>query len=330
MKKAEQILITGTFRSGTTLIAQMMKNHPNIEMVYDSVNFMRFSYGRYDPLKDFKNIKALVKEIHERIETRWNMHFDYKKVLNKLEKEEQSYRLIYDTLMKELLLSNSDANVWGEKTTLVWTKIPDFFKMFPNGGVIHIIRDPRAVLGSWREMTNTPGCDYLDAIINCRGSMEQMQQYKKIFRKEGYVPIRFEDLVINPEKCARKICAKLGLEFSLDMLDASSFTDKSGKLWRGNSMFKEKLNKISKNTINIWEEFLADWEIWLTELLITEFMDNFGYKRKNIELNENSKNEILHKIQSSKLLTNGLLNFLLKKKGMERFPTDPLDSKNWD
>ncbi|MGM0411630.1 MAG: sulfotransferase, partial [Bacillota bacterium] len=37
------ILITGTFRSGTTLISQIMRNHPNIALVYDSVNFMRFS-----------------------------------------------------------------------------------------------------------------------------------------------------------------------------------------------------------------------------------------------------------------------------------------------
>ena len=178
MKTDGPILITGAFRSGTTLIAHIIKNHPKIEFTYDSVNFMRFSYERYNPISNFDNVKALVNDIEERIADRWDMHFDAKKVIEMLQNQNVTYGLIYDNLMRELLFVNSEAELWGEKTTLVWTKIPAFFEMFPNGRVIHIIRDPRAILLSWKKMTNAPGNDYLDAILNCRDSMALMEEYK--------------------------------------------------------------------------------------------------------------------------------------------------------
>ena len=103
MKKNGPILITGTFRSGTTLIAQILKNHPEVELVYDSVNFMRFSYDRYNPLSQFNNVESLLTEIHNRISERWDMNFDYNRVIDRLKNQEITYGLIYDILMCELL-----------------------------------------------------------------------------------------------------------------------------------------------------------------------------------------------------------------------------------
>jgi len=325
-----QILITGTFRSGTTLIAQILRNHPNIELVYDSVNFMRFSYRRYDPLNDFNNVKLLLKEINRRIAERWEMHFDYDKVISNLEGKKMSYALIYDVLMKELLLSNSSAKIWGEKTTLIWTKIPDFFRMFPNGGVIHIIRDPRAIITSWRKMTHAPGYDYLDAIFNCLDSMEKMKKYKKIFKERRYIPIKYEDLVMEPVRIVSKICTIFGIDFYEEMLNYNHFIDKSGQKWKGNSMFTQDIKGISTQTMDLWKDQLSDWEIWLIEFFNEKMMDYFNYKRVNVIPTENVIKQVMKNIKSSPLLIDGVLNYLFKGKGIERFPSDPLDPKTWD
>ena len=67
MKNKSPILITGTFRSGTTLISRILNNHPKIGVLYDSVNFMRFSYDKYNPIQDEKQYKLLISEISQRI-----------------------------------------------------------------------------------------------------------------------------------------------------------------------------------------------------------------------------------------------------------------------
>lgn len=330
MKTDGPILITGAFRSGTTLIAQIIKNHPKIEFIYDSVNFMRFSYDRYNPISNFDNVKALVNDIKERIAERWDMHFDDKEVIEMLQNQNVTYGLIYDNLMRELLFVNSEAELWGEKTTLVWTKIPAFFEMFPNGRVIHIIRDPRAILLSWKKMTNAPGNDYLDAILNCRDSMALMEEYKIRFKNKRYAPIRYEDLVNNSEKVLSEICNSLDLESDEKMLDSKTFTDKSGGKWTGNSMFKEKIDGISSKMVDIWKTKLEEWEIWLSDFVIGEYMEKFNYKKMEIKQTASLIQKIIKEVQSSKLVTDGILYFLLTGEGYERFPSDPIDPKNWD
>jgi len=330
LNSVKQILITGIFRSGTTLIAQIIKNHPKIEMVYDSVNFMRFSFGMYDPLEKFENVKSLIKEIHERIAQRWDMHFDYEKVLNTLKKQEISYKTIYNTLMNNLLLTGSNAIIWGEKTTLVWSKIPHFFEMFPDGGVIHIIRDPRAIITSWSKMTHAPGYDYLDAIFNCLDSMDKMKKYKEIFKERRYIPIKYEDLVMEPVRIVSKICTIFGIDFYEEMLNYNHFIDKSGQKWKGNSMFTQDIKGISTQTMDLWKDQLSDWEIWLIEFFNEKMMDYFNYKRVNVIPTENVIKQVMKNIKSSPLLIDGVLNYLFKGKGIERFPSDPLDPKTWD
>lgn len=326
---SQPILITGTFRAGTTLISQIMRNHSDIELVYDSVNFMRFSYNRYNPISDFNNVKKLVNEIWERINKRWDMQFSYKEVIKELKGESCNYGIIYDAIMSNLLLKKSSATIWGEKTTLVWTKIPDFFKMFPDGRVIHIVRDPRAVLASWEKMTHAPGLDYLDSIFNCKDSMKLALNYKNEFSNKKYINIKFEDLVTNPKNVIKDTCKFLDLKFEQEMLKTSSFISKNGDKWQGNSMFEDQITGFSKKPINKWKKSLKNWEVWLVEHIISNLLDDFNYQSSKVILNQKQKSELIKKIEKSQLLVDGYLKSSVLDEGVERFPSDPLDSKNW-
>ena len=52
---AAPIFITGVWRSGTTLISRIFNNHPELDITYDSVHFMRFSFNHYDQISDEKS-----------------------------------------------------------------------------------------------------------------------------------------------------------------------------------------------------------------------------------------------------------------------------------
>ena len=332
IRKPEPLLITGVFRSGTTLIAQIMNNHPDFSVIYDSVNFMRFSYKRYEILSNFHNVENMVTEIHNRIMKRLELNFNKKKVLKDLKQihnKKITYAIVYDAIMSDLLLKKSGKKHWGEKTNLVWTKIPNFFEMFPKGRVIHIQRDPRAIIASWKKFTYAPGINYLDGVFNCVDSMNTAKKYSKRFRNKRYCAIKYEDLVSNKEQTLKKVCKNLEIRYSKGMLDESKFRTQKGNKWKGNSVFKKHIQGISKSFKDTWKRKLPEEDIYIIQFFCGDQMREFGYKKIKIKEDEELLTTIKKKILSSKLVSDGALSWLFEKKGKERYPNDPLDPQNW-
>lgn len=323
------ILITGTFRSGTTLVSQVLNSHSKLAITYDSVNFLRFSYQKYDPITNPSNFRKLLVEIEQRITKRWGLAFDINKVLNNCSKGGITYATIYDALMNELLLSDQSAIHWGEKTTLVWTKIPDFLEMFPMGVTIHVIRDPRAVLASWKNMTNAPGNDYLDAIFNCLDSMNKALQFQDKYNKSQHVIVKYEDLALEPEKTVKELCLGLNIEFEPQMLDTQQFKNKKGEVWSGNSIFESKINGFSSSSINKWKTQLQDWELLITQFCLEEVMNSFSYELVDQLRKPELIDRAIFEIEKSNLAANGIIQNFFHKRGVERFPSDPLKSNKW-
>ena len=103
---------------------------------------------------------------------------------------------------------------WGEKSLLEWTNIPTFLDMYPSGKTIHIIRDPRDVVASYKNMTYETKDKYLDSIFNCLDSMKHAINYLSILPKSSYYLVKFEDLVNNRMIEIEKICKFLQIEFN--------------------------------------------------------------------------------------------------------------------
>lgn len=323
------LFIIGVWRSGTTLISRIMNNHPDLDVTYDTVHFMRFSYNKYNPISEFSNVRNLVLDINKRIKMRYNLKFDEKHVLDEL-KDNCKYSSVYDSIMRNFLLKKSGKKNWGEKTNLAWSKIPYFLEMFPKGMVIHIIRDPRAVLASWKKFTHAHGNDYLDSIINCYDSMQKSLEYTDQFLKHRYLFITYENLVTNPHDTIKKICKKLDIQYNNMMLDNSKFKSIFGDKWSSNSIYNEKLNGISNVMVNRWQTELEDWEILLTEIILNELLDEFHYSRSGIKKDVKLIDKAINEISKSELTSEGITRFLLTQKGFERYPSDPLIRKNWD
>jgi hypothetical protein len=306
-----------------------MNNHSHYKVIYDSVNFMRFSYNRYNPINEFANAKALVEEVKSRVKTRYNWDVDIQPILEELEQVQNiSYGWLYDKLMQQIVLKGDASISWGEKTNLVWSKIPSFFEMFPHGRVIQIVRDPRAVLSSFKNFTIAPGNDYLDTIVNCIHSMNAALRYKELYKDKLYYCINYDELTNNPEKTLRALCDRLGLPFEENLLRLDNAKNKEGQQWKGNSSYGEKLNTISSRASQSWKTKLETWEIQLVELLCGDLMKEFGYELITTNDTVNYQ-ELLQEILKSRLVSHGLLNLLLSKDGLERFPSDPLAKENW-
>jgi len=323
--KTAPIFITGTWRCGSTLISRMLNNHVDLDVSYDTNHFMRFSFNRYNKINNIKNATMLVRDTRDRIMKRYGFKLDLDHILNDLGGRVITYALIYDAIMRNYYLLRSHKKIWGEKTNLAWTKIPSFLEMFPHGRVIHIIRDPRAVLLSWKKFTHAPGNDYLDSILNCYDSMQKAQEYIKCYPDKRYVLIRYEDLVTEPVKTLKNICNKFEIDYCKDMLNVSMYKDLYGKPWQANTVHTDNINGISTSVIDKWENGLEKWEICLTNTIMNDLLIKFNYKYSEIINDDGYIDRVIKEIQKSELTSDGFIRFLLTNKGHERYPSDPLN-----
>jgi len=328
-KSTQQILITGVYRTGTEYITQLLNNHPDLSSTMYTVNFMRFCYDRYNPIYEKKNYTKLIKETADRIKERWNKKLDSKNIIdycNTIKKVD--YGVLYDLIMHDLFLKNSTVNCWAEKTQLVWTKIPDFLNMFPNGKAIHIMRDPRSVLASFKKYTYAPSPAYLGAIFNCFGSMKLALKYNKKY--DNYKFVKYEDVMSSPEKTVIDIFKFLNLSYNHDLLSEDRWVDATGKPWGHNSAFmknpekKQKFDK--KESVNRWKKNLEDWEIALCEKVCGDLMGKFDYKLSDIKMDWK---EYLKPVFTDDNITHFFRLWFVKGEGVEQFPTDPLKPENW-
>ena len=327
--KVSPLFITGTWRSGTTLLSRMFNNHPDIDVSYDTVHFLRFSFNKYNPISNADNAFQLIKNTSDRLKKRYQFDLEVREVLQSLEGQELTYSSIYDAIMRSLYLYKSKKTGWGEKTNLAWTMIPSFFEMYPQGKVLQIIRDPRAVLSSWKKFTNAPDTDYLDSILNSFDSMQKSIDYKEMFSDRRYLSIRYEDLVEDPENTLGTICSKFEIDYNESMLDISTFKDLYGDAWKSNSVHNKNLNSISTSAINKWQGELEDWEVFMCDMVMGGMLKDFNYEPFNVTRNNELINKSVEMSKKSELVMDGLVRFTLSKKGFERYPSDPLVESNW-
>ena len=114
------------------------------------------------------------------------------------------------------------------------------------------------------------------------------------------------------------------------MLNLANFKDKFGNKWKSNSIHKNKINKISTMMINIWQTKLAKWEIIFLETIIGKLLNYFGYKFLFSKKSDKKNNErAILEICKSKLVTEGLVRYLITSEAVQRFPSDPSNPNNW-
>lgn len=323
------LLITGAFRSGTTLASHIFKNHSQIHMVYDALHYLRFGHSQYADCDVASSYSMIVEEASTRLKERLAIHIPKEIVIQEiLDAPKPTHGVVYNALMRSML-PRDDHRDWGEKTNLVWSKIPAFFQMFPHGRVLHMIRNPLDVLYSWKKFTFSEGDAYLDGTFNCTHSMACASKYKNQFGKFCYYALRFEDLVENTTKTLGEVCNKFDLEYEKEMENATSFSDHRGEAWKGNSAFKESFTAISNSSIGNGINGLSQQDLSFITKYAGPLMKEWDYSYPSISLSSSEEDLLERRIQNNPLLQSGINAFSKNQMGVERYPQDPRLKENW-
>ena len=143
--------------------------------------------------------------------------------------------------------------------------------------VIHLLRDPRAVVASrnYGVYARSSGTRY--PLMFILRSWQRSVHYARLNAGHSrFLMLRYEDLVQRPELTARNLCGFMGLPFDAAMLDAGSFTDASGRPWKGNSSFAVSAGG-EAGAVDRWQKVLSEQEVRMIERFCGEAMTWLGY-----------------------------------------------------
>lgn len=139
--------------------------------------------------------------------------------------------------------ANNNEIYWLDDTPYNILRTNELMELFPKMRMIHIFRDPRDVLSSYRRFS-WGGDNYLSIARRLAGIYQQWLDIQKKISKDIYLEIGLEALSENPELHLREICDFLDIEFEDGLLNIPLDKVHAGR-WK-HDLVKENMYEIEK------------------------------------------------------------------------------------
>lgn len=272
------IFFVGTPRSGTSLISQIIGNHPGIAVPYESYFYKTFVpwLRHYGDLGARRNRERLVRDILQTDVLRnWLPRVDRQAALERIEANGRfDFGGIVAGIM-EAWCRGQGKRRWGEKTPAHLFLADRILEDFPQAQFIHIVRDGRDVAVSWKKAVFGPKHVY-SAALRWLEVLEAAHELEEKLGPAQYFELRYEDLLRDAEMTVRRICDFLGEEYSAGMLkfyrsqegyptDARNDANLAKPIMAGNA---EK-----------WRRALSPRELRIFEAVAWKELEAHGYDR---------------------------------------------------
>lgn len=250
--------ICGHPRSGTTLLEQILDSHPATVSAEETLVF-HDAIARLAPGigTDHPETRALERATPDAL---------------------NAARQWYVGSMEKFLGQPIGQRLLIDKNPGITGQIPHLLKLFPKARVIVAIRDPRDVcLSCFMQplAMNPVSCSYLtlEGTANEYAGLMGFWLGIKPLLKESAMELRYEDVVANPEACARGMLAFLGLDWDPAVLQFHEHARQ--KLVRSPS-YQAVANPITSGAVGRWKNY----EKFMGPILrqLEPFVAAFGYQ----------------------------------------------------
>jgi hypothetical protein len=183
---------------------------------------------------------------------------------------------------------------WGEKTPRHVYRIDDLLSAFPEAKVVCLVRDPRAVVASYKDwhgaaerrgVTERPELEadrersrrsYNPVLMSLlwRGVVRASFAALERHGAERVRIQRFERLAASPEAEVRELCAWLGLEFEPALLEIPVV----------NSSYATTGAGVSSEPVERWRERLAPAEVGIVQAVCEPLLSQLGYAPDDVRV----------------------------------------------
>lgn len=125
-------------------------------------------------------------------------------------------------------LENEQKEVFVEDNTWSILFADDLLDLFPNGKILHVVRNPFDVIASMVKQRWTPS-DVSDATKYYKAIMSHWLSKREKLSPDQFLEVKLEDLTQNTEATINQICQFAGLKFEASMLDIDLSKSNSGR-----------------------------------------------------------------------------------------------------
>jgi hypothetical protein len=181
---------------------------------------------------------------------------------------------------------------WGEKTPRHVYRIDDLLAAFPDAKVVCLVRDPRAVVASYRDWHGAATRRGVTEAEELQADRERSRRSFNLVlmtllwrgvvrasfaavRRHGPERVRiqhYERLAEAPEPEVRELCAWLGLEFEPAMLEIGVV----------NSSYATTGLGVATEPIDRWRQRLSRHEVAIVQRVAGPLIDELGYEREPV------------------------------------------------
>lgn len=167
--------------------------------------------------------------------------------------------------------SQHSCTIIGEKTPDHVSNISQIQAWFPQAKVIQILRDPRAVVASFQKVKVGS-----NAVADITAEWARTTRIlESRIGTEGYLYLRYEDLVSEPEIILREVCNFLGTDWNPEILNFHNRTEAGYAPEQ--THHRNTRRALFKGSVDSWKYELSSSNVALIEWTLRDMMERHGY-----------------------------------------------------
>lgn len=279
------VFIVGVPRSGTTLVQQILGAHPNLAIPWESHFIPHFPHllQRFGDLREpgvrarlIRSIDYFAATVHEDSKDgKWlpGLHENAERVAAGAAPH-------YAGIVEAIFTYYADQlgkPRWGDKTPGNISYMGRISAMFPNAKFIHVVRDGRDVALS------TLGLSFgANTVYRAARHWKKLVQRGIDFEREApgaLLRVRYEDILLDPEREARCMCAFIGEEFRPEMLEYHSQHGHATGKPPQREMHAKANQPVDMNRGTRWRREMSLRQQRVFEAVAGKFLEEFSYER---------------------------------------------------
>jgi hypothetical protein len=288
------IFITGASRSGTTLLSCVLRNHDEVLGLKE----LHYFGEAWDPAATERTFSrgeaiaaaalALARQEHGILVHRVGPEHrcEAAGIVDGLGDAAADPAALFAAVAHHLAAA-ADKSIPCEQTPRYIFYARRLLEMYPAAHVVHIVRDPRAVMASQKMRWRRRRLSVNGGAVSHYQSLRVWVNYHPytVYRlwsgasatalalagHPRVTLVRFEQLVQEPEVTVRLLCSRLGLRFDRMMLEVRQVNSSHEASAAGARL------GLHTDAIDKWKQALTPTEIAITERLCGDLMRRFGY-----------------------------------------------------
>jgi len=265
-ERIQPFFLVGCGRSGTSLLRGILNGHPLIAIPLESLFIA--DYLRSTTRWSLDHIKGLIVQEPELRE--WGLQVSTVDLKGCQSVSEVIVRL------HELYAESQGKPYWGQKTPRLVRHLELLREHFRTARFIHLVRDPRAVVGSLVR-SNVHHSTLWDGAMRWVKDVGAGLAYEERHPQE-IMRLSYEKLVGSPEQAVGAVMDFLGLEFDRRQLEREPGVGEYSAFYAN---IHANLNRrVTNQFVDHWRNQLSEGQSALIEALAGPVMERLGYARE--------------------------------------------------